>query len=548
MTTKKFKCSLCDFKHGKSKGFQVHLQSHGYETIKEAYIALFLNGVHPVCACNLCGKETVFASWRSGFTKFINGHNANLKSSYSEEEANLITEKRKAALRGRVGWSAGLSKENDKRLASAAKTRSATVKKQFDDGRVQWSKGLTKETDARLAEAAKTAHEKFVSGELVSWQTGLTKENCAGLRKMSESLKIVFNEPKRRNRLDGLKKLNSVEILRRINEHATNFKMITDINEYKTQNKENLSFLCKKCNREEMYSLVSICANRCRFCDPAGSLPQIEISKYINSLGFETDICNRDIISPYEIDIDVISKNFCIEFNGLYFHSELFKHPDYHAMKSKLCEENGKRLFHVFSDEWEQKKDIVKSMIAHKLGISEHKIGARECSIVTLNSKDKRKFFDENHIDGDVNSKIAFGLADKSGSVVAAISLRKPFHKKYAGQLEIGRFCTLKFHTIHGALSKLTKQAVMYARENNYSSIMTHVDSRHGVTTNYLKSGFVLTGMTSNRFWWTDTRVRIDRFKVRADKKNKLSEREVANQLGVTKIWGCPNFTLTICV
>lgn len=543
---KKFKCPLCDFEHGRSKAFQVHLQSHGYETIKDAYIAIFLNGVHPVCACNLCGKETVFVSWNSGFTKFINGHNANLKSSYSEEEANLISEKRKNSLRGKVGWSAGLSKENDERLAKAAKARSVTVKKQFDNGRIQWSKGLTKETDERLAVAAKCAHEKFVSGERVSWQTGLTKENSVGLRKMSESLKITFNEPKRRNRLDKLKQLNNVEILRRIREYATNFEMITDISEYKHYKEDNLMFLCKRCNRQELYSLISICANRCKSCDPAGSLPQIEISKYINSLGFETDLCNKEIISPYEIDIDVIGKNFCIEFNGLYFHSELFKHPDHHAMKSRLCEENGKRLFHVFSDEWEHKKDIVKSMIAHKLGISEHKIGARECSIITLSSKDKRKFFDENHIDGDVNSKIAFGLVDKSGLIVAAISLRKPFHKKYTGQLEVGRFCTSKFYTVHGALSRLTKRAVAYAKENEFSSIMTYVDSRHGVTTNYLKSGYSIIGKTSNRFWWTDTRIRIDRFKVRADKKNKLSEREVANQLGVTKIWGCPSFTLTI--
>ena len=548
MTKRKFKCSLCDFEHGRSKGFQLHLLSHGYETIKEAYVATFLNGVHPICACNLCGKETVFASWWSGFTKFINGHNANLKSSYSDEEANLITEKRKAALRGRVGWSAGLSKENDERLASAAKTRSATVKSQFDNGRVQWSKGLTKETDERLAEFSNDIRAKFKSGERVTWSVGLTKETSSSLRKMSESLKVVFNEPKRRNRLDGLKRLNSVEILRRINEHATNFEMITDVNEYKGQNEENLSFLCKRCNREEMYSLVSICANSCRFCDPAGSLPQIEISKYINSLGFETDICNREIISPYEIDIDVIGKSFCIEFNGLYFHSELFKHPDYHAMKTRLCEENGKRLFHVFSDEWEQKKDIVKSMIAHKLGVMTNKTGARECSIVTLSSKDKRAFFDENHIDGDVNSKIAFGLVDSDGILLAAISLRKPFHKKHVGRLEVGRFCTRRFYSVQGGLSRLTKQASIYAKENGFSSIMTYVDSRHGTTKNYLAAGYYIEGITSNRFWWTDTRIRIDRFKVKADKKNKMSEREVANQLGVTKIWGCPNFTLTISI
>lgn len=535
----------CGWKHYRSKKLLEHLKSeHGYSSIEEAYVSFNHSGIRPTCKCG-CGKETSFSGWNVGFSRFKNGHNANIYIAHSAEDAAAITESRRQKLTGRVGWSAGLTKESSVSLARAAEARSKTVSEQFANGRQQWSKGLTKETDGRVAAAANQSVERFRSGEQKQWHSGHTKETHSGLLKMSKTLMSVFNDPSRRKRLDGLKRLDGQEVLRRIEKYASDFTITSDLSDYVHYKTENLRLVHKKCGTEDSYSLVGIMSNRCKSCDPAGSLPQLEVSKYINSLGFQTDLCSREIIAPYEIDIEVLGTNLCVEFNGLYFHSELFKHYDYHSLKSRMASEVGRRLIHIFDDEWANKRDIVKSMIAHRLGVSQTKFMARKGKIRELTSSERRNFFESNHIDGDVRAMKGFGIV-VDDVIVAAISLRKPFHKKYVEHLEVARFCTQTFASVQGALGRLTRVAAAFAKNSGYKSLLTYVDNRHGVGDSYLKVGYEVVGKTANRFWWTDTRTKLDRFKVRADSRNGLTERDVANQLGVVKVFGCPNTILKL--
>jgi hypothetical protein len=120
-----------------------------------------------------------------------------------------------------------------------------------------------------------------------------------------------------------------------------------------------------------------------------------------------------------------------------------------------------------------------------------------------------------------------------------------PFHKKYKGQLEIARFCTKLYSRCPGGLSRLTKYALQHCIERGFTSLLTYVDTRFGTKAGYATAGWNFEGRTVNRFWWTDGRNRIDRFKIRADKSNNMTEKEVAESLGVVKIWGCPNLIFT---
>jgi hypothetical protein len=53
-----------------------------------------------------------------------------------------------------------------------------------------------------------------------------------------------------------------------------------------------------------------------------------------------------------------------------------------------------------WDSEWENKKEIVKSIILNKLGICNKKYFARKLVLRSVESRDSRKFCEENHIHG----------------------------------------------------------------------------------------------------------------------------------------------------
>lgn len=76
---------------------------------------------------------------------------------------------------------------------------------------------------------------------------------------------------------------------------------------------------------------------------------------------------SKKIIPPYELDIYIPELKLSFEFNGLYWHSEIYKDKNYHYNKTTLCKNKGIQLVHIWEDDWVYKKDILKSMILNKL-------------------------------------------------------------------------------------------------------------------------------------------------------------------------------------
>ena len=100
------------------------------------------------------------------------------------------------------------------------------------------------------------------------------------------------------------------------------------------------------------------------------SLDENEIYHFIKDELCITDALQRvrNIIHPYELDIYIPSKKIAIEYNGLIWHSEKFKGKvfNYHLNKTENCEKIGIRLIHIFEDEWNEKKEIIKSKFQKK--------------------------------------------------------------------------------------------------------------------------------------------------------------------------------------
>jgi hypothetical protein len=177
------------------------------------------------------------------------------------------------------------------------------------------------------------------------------------------------------------------------------------------------------------------------------------------------------------------------------------------------------------------------------LGLVKESIGARKCLFESSkDSKEIKEFLKKNHLQGYVRAKNNFILRNKiNNEIVALLSIRTPFHKKYAGDIEIARFALKQDLTIPGAFSKLLNEVKNYCKQNGYQNILSYADLAHGNGNVYEKNGFEKIGNTVLNYWYTDGETRYNRFKFRATKDK--SERELTQENEVYRIYGCGNAT-----
>lgn len=382
-----------------------------------------------------------------------------------------------------------------------------------------WNKGKTKDTDERIKTQAVKA-----TGE---------GNPFFGKRHSTETkLKIA-----------STKTLALSSIEERINIRQHEFRLITTVDQYMSRQEQYLMFQCVVCNEVQPKTLQAFeRGSRCYRCEPLGkSNWELDVYDYVKYFAPDAISGDRRAISPKEIDVYVPSKKFGVECHGLYWHSESAKEhfdKNKHFEKAQRASEQHVKLLQIFEDEWRDKRNICESLILHRLGVTPNKIGARSTTLIELTTEEQRRFFDEAHISGYTQAKISWGLKNKEGLIVAAISLRAPRHgKRYTGCMEIARYsCTSKTIVV-GGLSKLMKHAMLWCRNNGYKKIMTYVDKRIGFGVGYERAGFKTMGSTSVDYWYTDNCLRYDRFKFRATKDKP--EKQVASDAKVSKIYGC---------
>jgi len=371
-----------------------------------------------------------------------------------------------------------------------------------------WNKGKTKETDCRI---------KGSSG----------KDNPFWGKNHSEETL---------NRISLTKRLGGKEVLERILKRNKEFEILTPVDEYFSRQRQYLDFKCKKCGFECKKTLQAFeRGSLCPKCYPVTrSKAEIEIYEYIVNLRIDDVLSNdRSLIKPKEIDILSKQNNFGIEFNGLYWHSDVIdKTTKYDLLnKTKLCKDLGVKLMHIYSDEWEYKRNICQSMIKNRLGLC-NKVFARKCKLKEIDKKDFSRFMNDNHISGSVNSSVRLGLYFNE-ELILAIGFRKPRQKKWSGYYEISRFATKLDYVVVGGLSKLLK----FFKNQVSRKIMTYADRRFGEGLGYEKAGFKYYGDSGIDYWYSDGRNRYDRFIIKTD--DKMTEREKAADMGLYKVWGC---------
>jgi hypothetical protein len=543
---KVIQCSLCNlFESKRLTSFESHLEiAHG---ITSQQLWNQVNGGPKKCVCG-CNQETKWNGWWKGYSTVINGHNAFIYKMMDIDSAKEIARKRSESLKGKSGWSKGLTKETDNRIKERADATRVGRKKGFNNGSIKiWNKGLTSDTDPRIANVKENLKNKFAMGKIIPWAKGLSKETDDRIKTMSQKVSLKLKQKHIREHLDQLKRLPHDEIKERI-EKTGQLKVIGGLENYINDAQKIIVVECSGCEKQFQGSLRSLQRGKCFFCSPGGSIAQEEIAKWIESLGFTVSRNVRKVLGGLELDIFVEDKKFAIEYNGLYWHSHVNKTQGYHNNKTLTAEQSGINLLHIFEDEWRDKRNIIQSMIESRLGMAQKTIAARKCVVRQLTKTERKIFFEENHADGDIVSIDSWGLFDNEGQIVYGISIRKPFHKKHDA-IEIARCCPKLNHNVPGGLSRLVKYVKKWSNENGYKKIVTYVDRRWGGTGNgYRHAGFKGILKTPPRFWWTDFVNRYNRFKFKADSSEGLTEAQVAESAGVVKIWGCENVVLELNV
>lgn len=278
----------------------------------------------------------------------------------------------------------------------------------------------------------------------------------------------------------------------------------------------------------------------------SGSAGENSVAQFIRDNYKGQIILNsRNIIAPKEIDIYLPDLNLAIEYNGIFWHSELHdKDKHYHKSKTDKCKAQGIRLIHIFEDEWENKQAIVKSRIMNLLGCSA-KIYARKCNIVTVTSKQSKEFLQANHIQGYATSSVQYGL-EYNNELVALMTFGKSRYNK-SFQWELIRFANKIGCGVVGAASRLLSK---FKKELNPESMISYSDERWNTGNVYNMLGFTHTSISAASYKYTkdyivlENRVRYQKHKLSEildTFDNNLSEWENMKNNGYDRIWDCGN-------
>lgn len=388
-----------------------------------------------------------------------------------------------------------------------------------------WNKGQTVKTDERIL---KSTFPSITNPFFGKRHTEEAKKANADKHRLSES---EFNA--------------------RVNAKTERFTCLSTYSDYRYRQGQKLLFRCVPCQavgRDTIieHTLLNFERNPiCKICHPGGSKEQLEIADFIRSLGITDIIYNdRTVIAPKELDILVPSKKFAVEYDSFYYHIYTDEDPreDRHYEKTTSAHAAGIDLLHVFQDEWRDKPDIVRSMIMHRLGMSTERIDARKCQVRQISTKLAHGFFEANHIAGGAKARHAYGLF-RDERLVAAMSIRRPWQRKHKerGLAEICRFACLTGVSVRGGLGRLLHAAIDGCKGHGFLGMMTYADLRYGRGLGYERVGFKHVGWTGLSYDYTDGTKRFHRFKFRADPTRGLSERQVAQNAGVNRIYGCGN-------
>lgn len=229
----------------------------------------------------------------------------------------------------------------------------------------------------------------------------------------------------------------------------------------------------------------------------------------------------------YELDIYLPEKKLAIECNGIYWHSlSVLGDKNYHINKSKMCQELGIRLIHIYQSEWELSTFKVKQLLKIAVGCVDTRIYARKCEVRKIDNATAKKFSDKVHMQGHRNASVTYGLFYNNELVQLMSFMQTANARRNGAEWEIIRGCPGSNNIVVGGVSKLFKA---FIKEYSPESVFSYCDFNKFDGKSYEALGMEFIGYTGPDMNWIVNRELIPR---------KPTEHSIMKSKAEDTLWG----------
>lgn len=421
-------------------------------------------------------------------------------------------------------------------------------------GKPAWNKGLTKSVSESVNKNAsatsKTIQKMWNEGHYQDYvKSGMFKKSQKTKDKLRESHSAsgALKGLKTRHGLetDDLFEIKQEELEKIIKDFKQEGYLPVNLNSF-IGTKKCVDVICPQGHSWKIRINDWRSGYRCRTCSKMVSNQEKEVSNFVKSLVPSAQENSRPaFMKGKELDIYIPELNLAIEYCGLFWHTTQWKkEPNYHREKFILCRDHGVSLITIFSDEWLNKKELIKKMIEYRLGkLQAIKIRGSDCEIRPISMPEQKEFFNLYHASGYSRSLFAYGLY-YGDILITGLTFRKPYAVKEKGTIEICRLANNYNYMVYGGFSKLLKVAATEL-SRSFNKLITYSDCRFGQGEVYKKNGFTYVRHSPPNYWYTKGEVREFRFKHRRqDKLNHLgkTEKEQTEEQGFFAIYDCGHY------
>jgi len=186
------------------------------------------------------------------------------------------------------------------------------------------------------------------------------------------------------------------------------------IDEYMNEDLQVFEYFCKSCNKK--FTAKTTVAQKVHCPNHKfRTLKEQQVKDFLTANKIEF-VCNKSFSferKRFELDIYIPELKLGIEFNGVFWHSELYRNKTYHLDKYLFFEKQDIKVIQIFENEWDFKQEIVKSIICEHIEKNAI-ISIDKCYIKTIENKAAKFFIQNNSLQDYEKSCVCFGVFNEN--------------------------------------------------------------------------------------------------------------------------------------